>query len=110
MSLCTSALANHASLPPSPFPLFCARVVSPDSHIVGLSERESDAILQLLYEHSIQPERVVRWKWQKGDLVFWDNRCTAHYAAADYTERRIMHRVTVAGDEPYAPTSAASSV
>ncbi len=70
--------------------------------IVGLSPIESDAILQLLYAHTVEPERVVRWKWRKGDLAFWDNRATAHYAAADYGDhRRLMHRVTIAGDAPF---------
>ena len=77
--------------------------------IVGLSPTESDAILQLLYAHTIEPERVVRWKWRDGDVAFWDNRSTAHYAAADYgNERRIMHRVTVAGDVPFGPSSDAA--
>ncbi len=69
--------------------------------IVGLLPTESDAILNLLYAHMVEPERVVRWKWRDGDVAFWDNRATAHYAAADYgDQRRIMHRVTVAGDRP----------
>lgn len=69
--------------------------------IVGLVPAESDAILHLLFAHSIEPERVVRWKWRDGDVAFWDNRATAHYAAADYgSSRRVMHRVTVAGDRP----------
>ncbi len=55
----------------------------------------------MLYRHMTEPERLVRWRWSAGDLVMWDNRSTAHYAAADYTERRVMHRVTVAGDRPY---------
>jgi taurine dioxygenase len=70
------------------------------SAIVDLSQAESDALLNLLYEHTIAPERVVRWHWREGDIAIWDNRATAHYAAADYTERRVMHRVTVAGDRP----------
>ncbi len=69
--------------------------------IVGFSPAESDAILQMLYAHTVEPERVVRWKWRDGDVAFWDNRATAHYAAADYGDhRRIMHRVTVAGEPP----------
>lgn len=68
--------------------------------IEGLSPAESGALLALLAEHSIAPERVVRWHWREGDVAFWDNRSTMHYAAADYTERRVMHRVTIAGDRP----------
>jgi taurine dioxygenase len=77
--------------------------------IEGLSANESAALLDLLYRHMTEPERIVRWRWQAGDLVMWDNRCTAHYAAADYTDRRVMHRVTVAGDRPYGVDSAGSS-
>jgi alpha-ketoglutarate-dependent taurine dioxygenase len=69
--------------------------------IDGLEPAESDAILSLLYTHTVTPERTVRWHWHEGDIAVWDNRSTAHYAAADYTERRVMHRVTVAGDRPF---------
>lgn len=68
--------------------------------IEGLSTAESDALLALLYRHSTEPERVVRWHWRARDVAFWDNRTTAHYATADYDERRVMHRVTLAGDRP----------
>jgi len=68
--------------------------------IEDLLPAESDALLRLLYQHSAAPERTVRWRWRDGDVAFWDNRSTQHYAAADYDERRVMHRVTVAGDRP----------
>lgn len=74
------------------------------SHIVGLTDLESDALLSMLYTHSIVPERVVRWSWRAGDLAIWDNRSTAHYASADYKTRRVMHRVTVAGERPVGPS------
>lgn len=70
------------------------------SHIEGLNPPESDALLKMLYDHTVAPERVVRWHWAEGDIAVWDNRSTAHYAAADYTERRVMHRITVTGDRP----------
>lgn len=68
--------------------------------IERLLPAESDALLRLLNQHAVQPEHVVRWRWREGDVAFWDNRSTAHYATADYTERRVMHRVTIAGDRP----------
>ena len=44
------------------------------SHIEGLSQGESDALLNFLYTHTVVPERVVRWHWREGDLTMWDNR------------------------------------
>lgn len=71
--------------------------------IVGMPREESQPILELLFRHSMRPEFVYRHKWRVHDLVFWDNRCTMHYALADYdfSVRRHMHRTTVAGDAPY---------
>jgi taurine dioxygenase len=46
-------------------------------------------------------ENTVRWRWQPGDVVFWDNRSTQHYAIADYGEApRRVQRVTVGGEVP----------
>lgn len=71
------------------------------SHIVGLSRQESDGLLGLLYDHMTAPEFVVRHRWRAGDVAFWDNRATLHYAAQDYgDERRVMHRVTLRGTRP----------
>jgi taurine dioxygenase len=67
------------------------------THIVGLSERENDALLPFLLDHVRSPEFQCRFHWEVGSMAFWDNRCVQHYAVADYAERRIMHRVTVDG-------------
>ena len=75
------------------------------AYIEGFSIDQSRAILDMLYEHTVQPERVVRWNWREGDVAMWDNRSTSHYAAADYTEPRLMHRITVRGDKPVGPRS-----
>ena len=71
--------------------------------IVGMPKEESDPILQFLFRHSTRPEFIYRHKWSVNDMMFWDNRCTMHYALADYdfSVRRHMHRTTVAGDEVY---------
>ncbi|MEV7623677.1 TauD/TfdA family dioxygenase [Actinoplanes sp. NPDC089786] len=75
------------------------------SHIVGVSEFESRAILDLLYAHLTKPEHIVRHRWRLGDVALWDNRSTSHYANRDYgTERRVMHRITLRGDIPKGPT------
>lgn len=71
------------------------------SRIVGLPGLESDALLDLLYAHIASPEYVVRHKWRAGDVAFWDNRSTVHYAVHDYGDaHRIMQRVTLRGGRP----------
>ena len=73
------------------------------SHVVGVSEAESRAILDLLYAHLTKPEHTIRHRWRAGDVGIWDNRSTSHYANRDYTEVRTMRRITLAGDRPVGP-------
>ena len=68
------------------------------THIEGLGQEESDAILNMIYEHCKKPEFQCRIRWQKGDVTMWDNRATWHKAINDYDGyRRLMHRITVEG-------------
>jgi taurine dioxygenase len=71
--------------------------------IVGLDRAESDRLLDELIAHATEPRYQYRHVWRQGDIVIWDNRCTMHKANADYPEgeRRLMHRVIVAGTEPF---------
>ena len=72
------------------------------TRIVELSASESDAALRQLFGHLARPEFTVRWRWKLGDVAFWDNRLTQHYATADYLPaRRVMHRATILGDVPF---------
>ncbi|UNV88718.1 MULTISPECIES: TauD/TfdA family dioxygenase [unclassified Comamonas] len=67
----------------------------------GMSKEESAPLLQHLYAHSSKPENTCRFRWKKGSLAFWDNRCTMHYAINDYPgQRREMHRITIEGQVP----------
>ncbi|MBD2726285.1 TauD/TfdA family dioxygenase [Nostoc sp. FACHB-892] len=67
----------------------------------GLSQNESDEIVKLLQAYITRPENTVRWRWQVGDVAFWDNRATQHYAIADYgNQPRHVQRVTIVGDIP----------
>lgn len=63
--------------------------------VQGVPPLESRTILSFLYEHFQKPEFQYRHRWQAGDMMMWDNRCTLHYALNDYDQRRLMHRVSV---------------
>ncbi|OMC36723.1 taurine catabolism dioxygenase [Mycobacterium sp. GA-1841] len=68
---------------------------------VGLDSHESATLLELLQRRITMPENTVRWTWAPGDVAMWDNRATQHRAVDDYDDqRRVMHRVTLAGDVP----------
>ncbi len=68
-------------------------------HIVGLTARESRRWLNFLLDHINRPEYQVRFAWRNGDVAMWDNRCTQHYAVADYLPAyRCMNRITIVND------------
>ena len=74
------------------------------SHILGMPEDEGAAILEELLRHTTQRQFVYAHRWQRGDLVMWDNRCLLHRAVANYQldkERRILHRSVVCGTKPF---------
>ena len=70
-------------------------------HTVGIEGMEHEAafaLLHTLYEHTQQPEFQCRFSWKPGSVAIWDNRLTWHLAENDYHgERRLMHRITIAG-------------
>jgi len=72
------------------------------SHIEGLSKEESSWLLEHLYRTAWDVEIQCRFRWQEGSIAFWDNRVCQHLAVSDYfPARRVMERVTIAGDRPY---------
>ena len=71
------------------------------SHFKNWTEEESRPLLEYLWQHQVKPEFTCRFRWQPGSIAFWDNRCAQHNAVNDYAGfRRLMHRVTLAGDTP----------
>jgi taurine dioxygenase len=72
--------------------------------ITGMSERESNALLELLFHLPRIPEYQFRVHWRPGTMTIWDNRSVQHYAPRDYLPHlRRMDRVTISGDVPFGP-------
>ena len=70
-------------------------------HFEHMTERESQPIIKMLYEHAATPEFTCRLRWEPGTMTFWDNRCTMHNAINDYHgARREMRRLTVRPEKP----------
>ena len=68
--------------------------------IEGIDRADSDEILDYLFAHIEKPEFVYEHEWTVGELIMWDNRCSAHartWFSPD--KRRMMRRVTVR--DPY---------
>jgi taurine dioxygenase len=66
-----------------------------------MTEEESAPLLGYLFQHQVRPEFTCRFQWAVGSIAFWDNRCTLHNPVNDYHGyRRVMHRITLAGDQP----------
>lgn len=69
------------------------------THLVGVGERENEALLPMLMDHIRSPEFQCRFSWDTHSVAFWDNRSAQHFAVPDYQSRRIMNRVTIAGEK-----------
>ena len=67
-----------------------------------MDREDAGELLRLLYAQAAIPEVQCRFRWEPGDVAFWDNRATQHYASSDYyPQRRVMERVSIKGDRPY---------
>jgi alpha-ketoglutarate-dependent taurine dioxygenase len=59
---------------------------------------DSARLIDFLQRHIERMEHMVRWRWQPGDVIIWDNRATQHYAVNDYGDQpRHVRRITVEG-------------
>ena len=73
----------------------------------GWSAEESQPLINYLAEHASRDDYTCRFKWRDGSMAIWHNRATQHRAMNDYHgERRLMHRITLDGEELHPATSA----
>jgi taurine dioxygenase len=71
----------------------------PSNYIIGMSNADSEALLDKLWAHATQPKYAWGHKWRVGDLVLWDNRCCMHYRSeVDASQPRVLYRTVVKGD------------
>jgi taurine dioxygenase len=73
---------------------------------IGIEGMPDDEALDLIAELDawcVRPEFCYRHRWREGDLVMWDNASAMHLAICDYAlpQRRLMHRTTVIGSQPF---------
>jgi len=71
--------------------------------IVGMDNPAGLELVDELVDFMTQPQFVYQHKWQVGDVLVWDNRCTLHTGTLydDQKYVREMHRLWAKGDRPY---------
>ena len=97
--------ASHPAVPVHPESgrpvLYLGRRLN--SYVEGMKVSESEALLDELWSHVEQERFTYRHRWQVGDLVLWDNRCTMHRRDPfDAATRRRLHRTQIQGERPQA--------
>lgn len=67
------------------------------SHIRDMNVPDGKMLVRELIEHATQKEFIYELKWQVGDLMIWDNRCTLHRGRPydDTLHRRDLRRATL---------------
>ena len=62
--------------------------------ITGMSEAESDSLLEELFSHMYRAENIYEHHWHLGDLVIWDNIAVQHARAGlEHDGVRTLQRV-----------------
>jgi taurine dioxygenase len=72
--------------------------------ILGMSEGESAALMQQIFDHCLQPKYRYDHHWHVGDVAVWDNAAVMHHATTrelPREKRRTLLRTIIGGDEPY---------
>lgn len=69
------------------------------SHINGWELKRGRALIKKITALCTAQRYIYTHLWQRGDVVIWDNRTVLHRGLPfDFSQRRVMHRVTVSGE------------
>ena len=61
-----------------------------------LDKKESNQILNEIYDHTFQEKYIYRHKWEENMLIMWDNRSVMHKVEGGFEgHQRLMHRITI---------------
>ncbi|GMK54791.1 hypothetical protein CspeluHIS016_0113770 [Cutaneotrichosporon spelunceum] len=105
----SSLIAHHPIIRTNPVTGWKALFVNRGftHRIDDVTKDESDMILNYLNQICIHNmDLQCRFRWEKGSVALWDNRCTWHSATFDYSEERRGDRASSLGEKPYLdPTS-----
>ena len=101
---------QRAAKPPVVHPIFLKHPITGDTvlyanpgyaiRINELDAKESDEVLEILFEIQLRPEFRYEHRWRVGDVLMWDNISSIHNAVADYKpdEHRYILRCQVMAD------------
>lgn len=72
-------------------------------YVEGLPYVEGRALIETLNVMTTPAHLVYSHKWQPGECMVWDNRCTLHRATGFDTShhKRVMRRCTILGDKAF---------
>lgn len=108
-------LAHWGKFPPRVHPLVWQHrsgrksllLSSSVTRVLGMDDDASAVLLAELMAWATQPQYVYHHHWRMGDLLMWDNTGTMHRAMPfDLDCGRRLHRVTLEGEESFAPALA----
>ena len=99
--------AQRKAKPPVSHPIFLTHPITGrkvlyanpgySMRINELPQKESDGVLEFLFEHQTKPEFRYFFHWTEGDVLVWEDFGTIHNAIADYgpDEHRLIKRCQV---------------
>jgi alpha-ketoglutarate-dependent taurine dioxygenase len=102
------AIESYKKLPPRDRPLLWTNhagrtsmlLGSQAGEVIGWSLDEGEAFLGRLLEWATQSRFTMRHRWERGDLVLWDNTGILHRAHPyEPASGRLMHRTTIDSDQ-----------